>query len=99
MDSFMNDKARYRDLSYVMARSPDRESIGKILLANGFTGELYDPFELRAHGSTTLSINSIRFSGVRSIYLGEESLTVQPANVSVFYVRIREFHIGGERRV
>ena len=99
MDWFQDDRTGYRHPRYATAHSPDRESIGQILLANGFTNDMHDPFEFRAHGSTTLSINNIRFSGVNNIYLGEESLTVQPANASVFYARIKEFHIGGERRI
>jgi hypothetical protein len=73
--------------------------ISRILTANGFMGSPYEPFLFTSRTPVTLSINNIRFSNVNSVYLGEEALTVNSGKATVFYNRITDFHIGGERRI
>ena len=79
--------------------SKNRDKIGRILMANGFTSSSYEPFLFTARTAVTLSINNIRFLNVNSVYLGEETLAINSGKVTVFHHRISDFHIGGERRI
>ena len=74
-----------------------RERAMLILQQAGFRNSDYDPFEFNARIPHNLTVNGIVFSNVTSVYVGEESMTID-GKASVPLNRITEMHAGGIRR-
>jgi hypothetical protein len=77
---------------------PQPTKISTLLQNSGFVIDKEDPRLFFSLKPMTITVNNIRFSFVKNIYLGEEAMTIN-GYATVFYSDIKNFHIGGIQRL